>query len=115
MSRHPRVFFAMALLSASLFAGQAFADRTLTDQLGRKVPLPDHVTRGVVFQSLYNYKYNDRVTQVQIGLVGNLRQLAQLFRRCHRQVKEAQIGRDHFKQHVGAALNGTTRRPRRLQ
>ena len=32
MSRHPRVFFAMALLSTSLFAGQAFADRTLTDE-----------------------------------------------------------------------------------
>lgn len=47
MSRHPRVFFAMALLSASLFAGQAFADRTLTDQLGREVTLPDHVTRAV--------------------------------------------------------------------
>ena len=50
MSRHPRVFFAMALLSASLFAGQAFADRTLTDQLGREVTLPDHVTRAVVLQ-----------------------------------------------------------------
>ncbi|ELB7347882.1 ABC transporter substrate-binding protein [Klebsiella michiganensis] len=50
MSRHPRVFFAMALLSTSLFAGQAFADRTLTDQLGREVTLPDHVTRAVVLQ-----------------------------------------------------------------
>lgn len=50
MSRHPRVFFAMALLSASLFTGQAFADRTLTDQLGREVTLPDHVTRAVVLQ-----------------------------------------------------------------
>lgn len=50
MSRHPRVFFAMALLSASLFTGQAFADRTLTDQLGREVTLPDRVTRVVVLQ-----------------------------------------------------------------
>lgn len=50
MSRHPRVFFALALLSASLFAGQACADRTLTDQLGREVTLPDHVTRAVVLQ-----------------------------------------------------------------
>lgn len=50
MSRHPRVFFAMALLSASLFTGQAFADRTLTDQLGREVTLPDRVTRAVVLQ-----------------------------------------------------------------
>ena len=50
MPRHPRVFFALALLSASLFAAQACADRTLTDQLGREVTLPDHVTRVVVLQ-----------------------------------------------------------------
>ena len=36
--------------SASLFTGQAFADRTVTDQLGRQVTLPDHVTRVVVLQ-----------------------------------------------------------------
>jgi hypothetical protein len=46
MSRHPR-FFAMTLFSASLFAGQAFADRTLTDQLGREVTSrPRHPRRG---------------------------------------------------------------------
>ncbi len=28
----------------------AFADRTVTDQLGRRVTLPDHVTRVVVLQ-----------------------------------------------------------------
>jgi iron complex transport system substrate-binding protein len=31
-------------------AGHAFADRTVTDQLGRQVTLPDHVTRAVVLQ-----------------------------------------------------------------
>ncbi|SVR12785.1 putative ABC transport system periplasmic binding component [Klebsiella pneumoniae] len=32
------------------FTGQTFADRTVTDQLGRQVTLPDHVTRVVVLQ-----------------------------------------------------------------
>ena len=49
MSKHP-LFLGLTLLSASLFASQAFADRTVTDQLGRQVTLPDHVTRAVVLQ-----------------------------------------------------------------
>lgn len=44
MSKHP-LLLGLTLLSASLFTGQAFADRTVTDQLGRQVTLPDHVTR----------------------------------------------------------------------
>ncbi len=47
MSKHP-LLLGLTLLSASLFTGQAFADRTVTDQLGRQVTLPDHVTRVVV-------------------------------------------------------------------
>ncbi|ENZ4839833.1 ABC transporter substrate-binding protein [Klebsiella pneumoniae] len=49
MSKHP-LLLGLTLLSASLFTGQAFADRTVTDQLGRQVTLPDHVTRVVVLQ-----------------------------------------------------------------
>ncbi|CAM3133302.1 Vitamin B12-binding protein [Klebsiella spallanzanii] len=50
MSKQPSFLLALTLFSASLFASQAFADRTVTDQLGREVTLPDHVTRAVVFQ-----------------------------------------------------------------
>ncbi len=39
MSKHP-LLLGLTLLSASLFTGQAFADRTVTDQLGRQVTLP---------------------------------------------------------------------------
>jgi iron complex transport system substrate-binding protein len=39
----------MALFSASLFAGQAFADRTSPTSWVVKTP-PDHVTRAVVLQ-----------------------------------------------------------------
>ena len=49
MSKHP-LLLGLTLLSASLFTGQAFADRTVTDQLGRQVTLPDHITRVVVLQ-----------------------------------------------------------------
>ncbi|HCB1503010.1 TPA: ABC transporter substrate-binding protein [Klebsiella michiganensis] len=50
MSKQPRFLLALTLLSANLFASQAFADRIVTDQLGREVTLPDHVTRAVVLQ-----------------------------------------------------------------
>ncbi len=50
MFRYPHVLFLLTLSGASLFAGQAFAERTLTDQLGREVTLPDRVTRAVVLQ-----------------------------------------------------------------
>ncbi|MDM4207763.1 ABC transporter substrate-binding protein [Klebsiella spallanzanii] len=50
MPKQPRFLLALTLFSASLFASQAFADRTVTDQLGREVTLPDHVTRAVVLQ-----------------------------------------------------------------
>ena len=36
------------LLGAALCASLAFADRTITDQLGRKVTIPDQVNRIVV-------------------------------------------------------------------
>lgn len=49
MSKHP-LLLGLTLLSASLFTDQAFADRTVTDQLGRQVTLPDHITRVVVLQ-----------------------------------------------------------------
>ena len=50
MFRYPHVLLLLTLSGASLFTGQAFADRTLTDQLGREVTLPDHITRAVVLQ-----------------------------------------------------------------
>ncbi|MGN2425043.1 ABC transporter substrate-binding protein [Raoultella sp. Lac2] len=50
MSKRPRCLPGLTLVSACLFAGYAFADRTVTDQLGREVTLPDHVTRAVVLQ-----------------------------------------------------------------
>ncbi|MBK0623638.1 ABC transporter substrate-binding protein [Klebsiella aerogenes] len=49
MSPH-RLLLALTLFSVSLFTSQAFADRTVTDQLGRQVTLPDHITRAVVLQ-----------------------------------------------------------------
>ena len=49
MSPH-RLLLALTLFSASLFTSLAFADRTVTDQLGRQVTLPDHITRAVVLQ-----------------------------------------------------------------
>ena len=49
MSPH-RLLLALTLFSASLFTSRAFADRTVTDQLGRQVTLPDHITRAVVLQ-----------------------------------------------------------------
>lgn len=49
MSPH-RLLLALTLCSASLFTSQAFAERTITDQLGRQVTLPDHITRAVVLQ-----------------------------------------------------------------
>ncbi len=47
MSKHP-LLLGLTLLSASLFTDQAFADRTVTDQLGRQVtlPRPHHPRRG---------------------------------------------------------------------
>ena len=50
MSKRPRLLPGLTLVSACLFAGHAFADRTVTDQLGREVTLPDHITRAVVLQ-----------------------------------------------------------------
>lgn len=50
MFRYPHVLLLLTLSGASLFTGQAFAERTLTDQLGREVTLPDRVTRVVVLQ-----------------------------------------------------------------
>lgn len=38
------------LISATLFAGNAFASRTVIDQIGNEVTLPDHITRVVVLQ-----------------------------------------------------------------
>lgn len=47
MSKHP-LLLGLTLLSASLFTGQTFADRTVTDQLGRQghPPRPRHPRSG---------------------------------------------------------------------
>lgn len=46
-----RIMLGAVLACASLFTlPSAMADRTVTDQLGRQVTLPDHVTRAVVLQ-----------------------------------------------------------------
>ncbi len=46
MSKHP-LLLGLTLLSASLFTGRAFADRTVTDQLGRRhPPRPRHPRCG---------------------------------------------------------------------
>lgn len=51
MSRRHRLFLCTALACSALFAtAAAHADRTVTDQLGRHVTLPDHVQRVVVLQ-----------------------------------------------------------------
>lgn len=47
MSKITSLMLGLTLACASLFA---HAERTLTDQLGRQVTLPDHVTRAVVLQ-----------------------------------------------------------------
>lgn len=45
-----RLLPGLTLIGACLFASHAFAERTVTDQLGRAVTIPDHVTRVVVLQ-----------------------------------------------------------------
>ncbi|OMP90695.1 ABC transporter substrate-binding protein [Raoultella terrigena] len=50
MSTLPRFLLSLTLVASTLFAANAFADRTLTDQAGREVTLPDRVNRVVVLQ-----------------------------------------------------------------
>ncbi|MCI1032820.1 ABC transporter substrate-binding protein [Raoultella terrigena] len=50
MSTLPRFLLSLTLVTSTLFAANAFADRTLTDQTGREVTLPDRVNRVVVLQ-----------------------------------------------------------------
>ncbi|WP_406671711.1 ABC transporter substrate-binding protein [Raoultella terrigena] len=50
MSTLPRFLLSLTLVAGTLFAANAFADRTLTDQTGREVTLPDRVNRVVVLQ-----------------------------------------------------------------
>ncbi len=50
MPRRHRLYLCTALACTALFTLSAHADRTVTDQLGRQVTLPDHVTRVVVLQ-----------------------------------------------------------------
>lgn len=50
MSTLPRFLLNLTLVASTLFAANAFADRTLTDQTGREVTLPDRVNRVVVLQ-----------------------------------------------------------------
>lgn len=50
MSTLPRFLLSLTLVASTLFTANAFADRTVTDQLGREVTLPDHITRAVVLQ-----------------------------------------------------------------
>ncbi|MFV0575948.1 MAG: ABC transporter substrate-binding protein [Vibrio sp.] len=45
-----RTYFSLFLSLASLFSANAFADRTITDQLGREVTIPEQVNRVVVLQ-----------------------------------------------------------------
>ncbi|WP_434669399.1 ABC transporter substrate-binding protein [Klebsiella sp. B345] len=45
-----RLLPGLTLIGACLFTSHAFAERTVTDQLGRAVTIPDHVTRVVVLQ-----------------------------------------------------------------
>lgn len=72
MSPH-RLLLALTLFSASLFTSQAFADRTVTDQLGRQVTLPDHITRAVVLQ----HQTLNLLVQLNAGddIVGRVKQL----------------------------------------
>lgn len=114
MSRHPRVFFAMALLSASLFTGQAFADRTLTDQLGREVTLPDHITRAVVLQHqtlnlLVQLNAADDVVGVlsswKNSLARSLRALCRTLKNCRCQA----ISPGQYREPAGATSAGSLR------
>lgn len=51
MARLPSLFLRTAFVAGTLFiAATACADRTVTDQLGRQVTIPDHVQRVVVLQ-----------------------------------------------------------------
>ncbi|MGE0970256.1 ABC transporter substrate-binding protein [Klebsiella sp. WOUb02] len=50
MSTLPRFLLSLTLIASTLFTASAFADRTITDQIGRQVTLPDRVNRVVVLQ-----------------------------------------------------------------
>lgn len=63
------------LLSLGLLAFSAFADRQVTDQLGRQVTLPDRVDRVVVLQhQTLNILVELDATNTLVGILGNWKQ-----------------------------------------
>lgn len=63
------------LLSLGLLAFSAFADRQVTDQLGRQVTLPDRVDRVVVLQhQTLNILVQLDATNTLVGILGNWKQ-----------------------------------------
>lgn len=63
------------LLSLGLLAFSAFADRQVTDQLGRQVTLPDRVDRVVVLQhQTLNILVQLDATNTLVGIPGNWKQ-----------------------------------------
>ena len=104
------------MLSASLFTSQAFADRTVTDQLGRQVTLPDHITRAVVLQ----HQTLNLLVQLNAGddIVGVLsswkKQLGPQFVRFMPAIEQsADAGRfnsGQYRKPAGAASAGGVRR-----
>ncbi len=63
------------LLSLGLLAFSAFADRQVTDQLGRQVTLPDRIDRVVVLQhQTLNILVQLDATNTLVGILGNWKQ-----------------------------------------
>ncbi len=71
MSKHPLLRLGLTLLSASLFTGEAFADGTVTDQLGRQVTLPDHVTRVLVCSIMLNLLVQLHAAEDIVGVLSS--------------------------------------------
>lgn len=93
-------FRSFVLVCASmLFAFSAQADRTITDQLGRQVTIPDHVDKVVVLQhQTLNILVQLNAQQDIVGVMSswknssglNLRALCRRLLRCrHRAISPA--------------------------
>lgn len=85
------------LLSSLSFS--ALADRIITDQLDRKVTIPDHINRAVVLQhQTLNIAVQLDATKQIVGVLSNWKkQLGKTMFALHRTGKHGDAGRFEFR------------------